>query len=200
MEKPINYKNLSTDEKEKLFLQVEKMIWSIVHQINGLSKQDKEDFFQDASLFLCEKVMPKFDPSKNVKFEYFVYTCVRNYIYRKINSLNRKNKNIFIPLQELGNDGVDDLPKKALIENFIEDESCYDDIDRGEQIKKMLDDNSDKLRDNEKRVLKMIYENKDITQRQISEIMGFSFASGVSAILARFRKRIKRDKIFTDEC
>ena len=197
--KILDYKNLSADEKQELYLKVEKMIWSIVHQINGLSKYDKEDFFQDASLFFCEKVIPKFDPSKNVKFEYFVYTCIRNYLYRKINNLNKQNKRIFVCLPEMENN-EDIFPNKVLQENYTEDNSCFDDLDKAELLKEMMYGDLEGLRENEKTVLKMIFENKNITHREISEKMGFSFASGVSAILSRLRKRIKKDNIFKEEC
>ena len=180
-------------------MKVEKMIWSIVHQMNGLTKQDKEDFFQDASLFFCEKVVPKFDPSKNVKFECFVYTCIKNYLYRKINKFNKSNQKMFYPLPDMVKT-EDVFPNKVLQENYTEDKSCFDDLDKAEMIKKIIYSDSNVLKENEKIVLRMIFENKDITHREISEKMGFSFASGVSAILSRLKKRIKKDNLFNGEC
>lgn len=181
-------RTLTVKEKEEYFLSVERMIWSIVHQFSGMCHHDKEDFVQEASIFLVESVAPKYDPSMNVEFKNFSYICIKNFMLRKINNLNKKNKVIIL------NNDLSVLPQ-----DLTEDSNEYfDDVDKVTKLYEMLNDNSLELKENEKSILRMIFENPKITQREMAEKMGFSFASGAGAILGRLRKRIKEDSILED--
>lgn len=180
-------RKLTIEEKEKYFLSVEKMIWSIAHQFAGVSHHDKEDFVQEASIFLVENVAPKYDPNMNVEFKNFAYICIKNFMLRKVNNLNKMGKVLVF------NNDLSILPPEGSYEH-----EYFDDVDKLTKLQKLMEEDSDVLKDNEKVVLKIIFENPKITQREIAEKMGFSFASGAGAILGRLRKRIKKDHILNE--
>nr|DAQ91986.1 MAG TPA: DNA directed RNA polymerase subunit [Caudoviricetes sp.] len=180
-------RRLTVEEKEKYFKSVEKMIWSIAHQFAGISHQDKEDFVQEASIFLVENIAPKYDPSMNVEFKNFAYICIKNFMLRKVNNLNKGSKVVV-----LSND-LSASPPDCFFQS-----PYFDDADKITKLSRLLREDSPILKDNEKAVLRMIFENPKITQREMANKMGFSFASGAGAILGRLRKRIKEEMILED--
>lgn len=180
-------KTLTIDEITVYYESIKNMIWHIVHQFNNISAQDKEDIFQDASIFVTTKLVYKYDKTKNVEFKDFAYICIKNFVLRKINNLNKYKKNIIADSDLLG-----------LLPEEIDPASVRDDCDKVLSLKKLLDSDSTSLKENEKIVLRMIFDNPSITQREMSEKMGFHFASGTGAILNRLRKRIKEEKLLDD--
>lgn len=177
-----------TDEEIALYYDgIKNMIWHIIHQFNNVSIQDKEDIFQEASVFVTTKLIYKYDKTKNVEFKDFAYICIKNFVLRRINNLNKYKKNI-ISDSEL----VRSLPEQ------MDPSSVDEDWDKVQSIKKLLDSNSVELKENEKTILKMIFDKPTITQREMSEKMGFHFASGTGAILNRLRRRIREEHLLDD--
>ncbi|MCK9279290.1 MAG: sigma-70 family RNA polymerase sigma factor [Melioribacteraceae bacterium] len=181
------------DKKNELMLKsIEPMIWSIIHRYNNIPKEEKEDIFQNSCLFVIEKIIPKYDPSKGVKFSVFAFRCISNLVqhncikYQKYKSYVFSGEDLFMK----------DFP--FIDSNCEESEKKSFDEERIKNLRLMIDDNSPEcyLKENEKNVLKLIFENPKITQREISEKLNYSYPSAVSAILNRMRKRIKTDKKF----
>jgi RNA polymerase sigma factor (sigma-70 family) len=183
----ITEKTLTVEEITTYYESIKNMIWHIIHQFNNIPVQDKEDIFQDASIFVTTKLVYKYDKTKNVEFKDFAYICIKNFVLRKINNFNKYKKNILADSDLL----------KVLPED-VDPSSIKDDIDKVAAIKRLLDSDSELLKENEKTILKMIFENPSITQREMSEKMGFHFASGTGAILNRLRRRIKEDNMLDD--
>ena len=181
-------KKLTDDEIASYYEGIKNMIWHIIHQFNNISVQDKEDVFQDASIFVTTKLIYKYDKTKNVEFKDFAYICIKNFVLRKINNLNKYKKNIIADSDML----------KLLPEEDVDDSLVRDGYDKVAALKKLLDSDSPLLKDNEKTILRMIFKNPSITQREMSAAMGFHFASGTGAILNRLRRRIKEEKFLDD--
>lgn len=177
---------------EQMLKSVEPMIWSIIHRYNNIPQEEKKDIFQDVCLFIIQKVIPKYNPEKGVKFSVFAFRCISNRVqlrcikYQKYKSNVISGEDIFIQ----------DYP--VIDGNCEESERQSFDEERIKSIKEMVEDNSEEcyLKDNEKNVLKLIFENPRITQKEICEKLNYSYPSAVSAILNRMRKRMKRDKKF----
>lgn len=180
-------KTLTTDEITAYYESIKNMIWHIIHQFNNIPVQDKEDIFQDASIFVTTKLVYKYDKTKNVEFKDFAYICIKNFVLRKINNFNKYKKNI-----------VADSDMLKLLPEEVDPASVKEDWDKVAALKRLLDSDSSVLKDNEKTVLRMIFEKPTITQREMSERMGFHFASGTGAILNRLRRRIKEEGILDD--
>lgn len=182
-----NSKKLTDEEISKYYESIKNMIWHIIHQFNNIPTQDKEDIFQDASIFVTTKLVYKYDKKKNVEFKDFAYICIKNFVLRRINNFNKYKKNIVAD-----SDILKSLPEP------IDESSITDDWSKVAALKKLLDSDSHLLKENEKSVLRMIFKNPSITQREMSAAMGFHFASGTGAILNRLRKRIKEEKFLED--
>ena len=178
-------KIITNEEKEAYLSSIKKMIWSIIHSFNNIPLQEKEDIFQETCVFITEKLIYKYDPKKNVAFKDFSYICIKNFVCRKINNMNKRNKVLLV------NDEVVSIQTENLEDERIGNKQ----LDKVVAIKKLLDSNSPLLKENEKTVLRMIFENPNITQKEMSNRMGFSFASGVGAILSRLRKRIEAENL-----
>lgn len=178
---------LSDEEIASYYEGIKNMIWHIIHQLGNVSQQDKEDIFQDASIFVTTKLIYKYDKTKNVAFKDFAYICIKNFVLRRVNNLNKYKKNVV----------ADSELMKSLPEQI--DPSSVDEYwDKVSSLKKLLDSDSDVLKENEKTVLRMIFEDPTITQKKMSDRMGFHFASGTGAILNRLRKRIKEERFLDD--
>jgi RNA polymerase sigma factor (sigma-70 family) len=173
---------ISNEEKERYLESIKNMIWSIIHQFNGICSQDKEDIFQETSLFIVNNLIYKYNPERNVAFKDFAYICIKNFIFRKINNINKINRVM-----------IKNTDMQHQVEEQLDDKPLFKSPCKIQKLKILINSNSKLLKDNEKAVLKMIIENPKITQREMSEKMGFSFASGVGAILSRFRKRVKEE-------
>lgn len=180
-------KTLTVDEITAYYESIKNMIWHIIHQFNNIPAQDKEDIFQDASIFVTTKLVYKYDKTKNVEFKDFAYICIKNFVLRKINNFNKYKKNI-----------VADSDMLKLLPEEVDPASAKEDWDKVAALKRLLDSDSPVLKENEKTVLRMIFEKPSITQREMSERMGFHFASGTGAILNRLRRRIKEEGILDD--
>ncbi len=182
-----NINNLTDEEISNYYDSIKNMIWHIIHQFNNIKQEDKEDIFQDASIFVTTKLVYKYDKTKNVEFKDFAYICIKNFVLRRINNFNKYKKNLVV-----------DSSLLKMIPEQIDESSCCDNLDKVSSIRKLFHNNPDMLKENEKIVLGMIFENPNITQREMSERMGFHFASGTGAILNRLRRRIKEDGLLDD--
>lgn len=174
-------------EIETYYEGIRNMIWSIIHKFNNLTPQDKEDLFQEASVFVTTKLVFKYDKSKNVAFKDFAYICIKNFVLRKVNNIGKYKKVILADSEVL-----------SILPDMVDESSIQEDSNRVSALRKLLERDSCLLKENEKVVLRMIFENPNITQREMSAKMGFSFASGVGAILSRLRKRIKEEGMLED--
>ena len=183
---------------EQILKSIDSMIWSIIHNYSNIPFQEKEDIHQEASIFVVTKLIPKYDPSKKVKFSAFAFKCLTNFIAYKSTSYLKKKSNvisgddIFTFCQE--NNGNFSLAD----EKDVISEKINFDEERLKTIREMMEDDTEGsyLHPNEKKVLALLIENPKITQKEISENLGYSYPSAVSAILNRMRKRFKRDKKF----
>ena len=182
-----NNKKITDKEIASYYDGIKNMIWHIIHQFNNISTQDKEDVFQEASIFVTTKLIYKYDKTKNVEFKDFAYICIKNFVLRKINNLNKYKRNI-----------IADSDMLRLLPEEPDESSVNDGYDKVAALKKLLDSDSPLLKENEKTILRMIFKNPSITQREMSEVMGFHFASGTGAILNRLRRRINDEKLLED--
>lgn len=179
-------RKVSLEEESELYAGVEQMIWSIIHKFSMIPVEDKKDIFQEASIFVCRELIPKFDKTRNVSFNNFSYICIRNFVTRKINNLNKRRE------KEI----VDSQLSMMVMDEIVEENHHNDKVDK---VYKMLDKQPKKFKHNERRILKMLKKNPKLTQREMSERMGFSFASGTGAILSRFRKKCKEENFLGEE-
>jgi RNA polymerase sigma factor (sigma-70 family) len=188
-----------TDKDEQVLIGIKPMIWSIIHKYNNIPFQEKEDIYQEVSVFVVTKLIPKFDPSKKVKFSAFAFKCITNFVTYKATMYLKKKANvisgddIFTFCQEHPGgffsivDEKEDVAEKI---NFDEG--------RIAMLTQMLNDDSSEcyLHPNEKNVIKLLFENPKMTQKEISDKLGYSYPSAVSAILNRMRSRFKKDDKF----
>jgi len=179
-------RKISLKEESELYAGVEQMIWSIIHKFSSIPVEDKEDIFQEASIFVCKELIPKFDKTRNVSFNNFSYVCIRNFVTRKINNFNKRREKEIVD-----SDLVISTPHE-----LVEEDNRDDKVDK---VYQMLDEHPRKFKGNERRILKMLKKNPKLTQREMSEKMGFSFASGTGAILSRFRRKCKEENFLGEE-
>ena len=169
----------SRETKTAYYECIHKLIWHLIHSFNGLSYHDREDFFQEASIFLVESIIEKYDSSKGVPFQNFASICLKNFIKRKINEHNRRSRVMVVDSRIFENSEI------------IDDNGIPLQEYRLSLLKSLCKSDSKKLKQQEKKVLLLLFENPCRTQAEISNRMGFHFASGTGAILSRLRKRIK---------
>ena len=136
---------------------------------------------------LLNQIKEELINEKNIREDHIISINFEDVKFSKINNFNKYKKNI-----------VADSDMLKLLPEEIDPASVKDDWDKVAALKRLLDSDSSTLKDNEKIVLKMIFENPNITQREMSERMGFHFASGTGAILNRLRRRIKEEGILDD--
>ena len=72
-----NINNITDEEISNYYDSIKNMIWHIIHQFNNIKQEDKEDIFQDASIFVTTKLVYKYDKTKNVEFKDFAYICIK---------------------------------------------------------------------------------------------------------------------------
>lgn len=162
---------------------VEAMIWSIISSFSGLSIEDKKDIKQDVMIYLYQKVIPKFDPSRGTKFSSFAYRCIVNYVRRHLVNCNRKR--IFLD--------------NAAVEHY-ERAQTADKKERIHYANERLDGLFNNVTSNpecelkvkEKIVLLLMKANPGITQKEIADIMGYKHPSAISMLVMRMRKKIRR--------
>lgn len=190
---------IRADKDEKTLESIKPMIWSIIHRYHNIPFQEKEDIYQEASIFVVTKLIPKFDPSKKVKFSAFAFKCITNFVTYKATMYLKKKANvisgddIFTFCQEHPGGFFSIADEKGPIAEKI----SFDE-GRLEMLKQMLNDDSEEcyLHPNEKNVIKLLFENPKMTQKEISDRLGYSYPSAVSAILNRMRSRFKKDDKF----
>lgn len=177
-------------QKEEMWESVSNMIWKIINDFNNIQYCDKQDIYQAASIKLLNYIIPRYNPDRKVQFKDFAYVCLKNFITRKINELNKHNNR-----NMLCEDG---LILSIAGEDLIDEEPFEEDILslKINKIREMADDEESSLKEKERIVIKMFFNNSNITQREISEIFGFNHPSGVSAILSRMRRRLAREGFF----
>jgi DNA-directed RNA polymerase specialized sigma24 family protein len=161
------------------------MIWSIISKYQYLSKCDKEDIKQEVLIFLWEKIIPVYDYERaHAKFSSFAYRCIVNFVNRRIQKMNRlysykeNAAHIYYEIQD------ERVSKNVLIAK--EKAKFFEDLVKEDKIK---------LKPKEKIVLNIIIDNPDITQREISERLGYKHPSAISMMLLRLRRRLAKSTI-----
>jgi len=159
------------------------MIWSIISSFSGLSFEDKKDIKQDVMIYLFQKVIPKFDPSRGTKFSSFAYRCIVNYVRRHIVTANRKR--IY-----LDNAAVEHYERSCI---SAKSERVYYANERLDGLFHNVTENPEcELRVKEKVVLLLMRSNPCITQKEIADIMGYKHPSAISMLVMRMRKKIRK--------
>lgn len=162
---------------------VEAMIWSIISSFSGLSIEDKKDIKQDVMIYLYQKVIPKFDPSRGTKFSSFAYRCIVNYVRRHLVTANKKR--VF-----LDNAAVEHYERSQLADKR---ERVHYANERLDGLFNNVTDNPEcELKVKEKVVLLLMRSNPGITQKEIADIMGYKHPSAISMLVMRMRKKIRK--------
>lgn len=171
----------NNDKKvNEMLVGIEPMIWSILNSYKNLSHQDREDICQDVMIFIANKVIPAYDASKNTKFSSFAYRCILNFVNRYMNKRKR--------LAEYNHISAEIFYEKMNERKSHDTERARERI---QVFEEMFNEERMELKPKERVVIQMILDDPDITQREISEAMGYSHPSAVSMMLLRLRRRLK---------
>jgi RNA polymerase sigma factor (sigma-70 family) len=157
------------------------MIWSILQNYSGISKEDREDLKQEVMFYLWNHVMPQYDESKGAKFSSFAYRCAVNFINRKLYSSNRKRLTYTKTIETLRD-----------TEKEYYEEECSITSEKIDMLKDLIDDDNGPFKDREKIVMIMMIDRPSITQKEIADTMGYRHPSAISMMMSRIRKKIRR--------
>lgn len=160
---------------------IEPMIWSILTGYN-IPAQDKSDLKSEAMIHLWQKVIPRFDEDRGVKFSSFAYRCVVNFINKKLYTNARKNHL------------TDEMHSTFSFQEYISNDGAL-----GQQlahVDALIGDKASQLKPREIEVLTILRENPSMTQRDIAAKIGYRHPSSVSMLLKRLRIKIRRMNLF----
>jgi RNA polymerase sigma factor (sigma-70 family) len=173
------------DRDNELLSGIEPMIWSILSKYTNVGKKELEDVKQDTMIFIWKRVIPDFKPSMKTKFSSFAYRCAVNFINRQIKKIFRK---------QVRDTGAYSTHYEKIEERKLEPvEDARRKISSFEKL--MESENRDCIKPMEMRVVKIIMDKPDITQREVALKLGYKYPSAISMMLLRMRRRLEADKL-----
>jgi len=181
-----NIEHDNIEEADRILRSIEAMIWSIISGFHGLEHEDKNDLKQDILCYVYQDLMPKYEANRGAKFSSFAYKCIVNYLRRRMYVRNREEMAIASAAPEYYDRfacGVK-TPSAILATEKIN------------SLMELLKRKKQPFSTKEKVIIAVLHDNTDITQREISQIMGYKHPSAVSMIVSRMRKKMKTAPIF----
>lgn len=171
------------EEINDMLKSIEPMIFSILRKYKNISMDDMEDFKQEIMMFLWNKVIPAYKSDLSTKFSSFAYRCIVNFVNRKIHVRDRNYH----------------YEKNASHSFYdIQTERCSEHVrlsrTKIQIFEKMIKQNEIILKPKEKKVIQMILNSPDITQREIADKLGYKHASAISMMILRLRRRLEKVK------